>query len=153
MFIIQVIGAFQKYHVKYALVGGYAVALHGAIRGTVDIDFIIQLDRSQFEAAEKALLSMGLQPRLPVTATEVYDFREEYIRNKNLTAWSFYHPSNPLEMVDILITEDLKAIKTVSKKIDRLVIQVASIPDLIAMKKLAGRPQDLEDIRALEKLL
>lgn len=153
MFIKQVISAFQKYQVKYALVGGYAVALHGAIRGTVDIDFVIQLDRSQFEAAEKALLSIELQPRLPVTATEVFDFREEYIRNKNLIAWSFYHPTNPLEMVDILITQDLKDMQTVGKKIDRLLIQVVSIPDLIAMKKQADRPQDLEDIKALEKLL
>ena len=89
MFIKQVITAFKKFQVKYAVVGGYAVALHGAIRGTVDIDFVIQLDRSQFEAAEKALLSIGLQPRLPVTATDVFDFREEYIRNRNLIAWSF----------------------------------------------------------------
>ena len=153
MFIKQVITAFQKFQVKYAVVGGYAVALHGAIRGTVDIDFVIQLDRSQFEASEKALLSIGLQPRLPVTATDVFDFREEYIRNKNLTAWSFYHPSNPLEMVDILITQDLVAIKTIDKKIDRLTVKVISIPDLIVMKKQVGRPQDIEDVKALEKLL
>jgi len=153
MFIKQVITAFQKFQVKYAVVGGVAVALHGAIRGTVDIDFVIQLDRSQFEAAERALLSIGLQARLPVTATDVFDFRDEYIRNKNLMAWSFYHPSNPLEMVDILITQDLKTVKTVDKKVDRMIVKVVSIPDLIAMKKQAGRPQDLEDIKALEKLL
>lgn len=153
MFIKKVINAFQRSHVKYALVGGYALALHGAIRGTVDIDLVIQLDRSQFQSAEKALLSIGMQPRLPVSAADVFDFREEYIRNKNLIAWSFYNPANPLEIVDILITLDLKSIKTVGKKIDRLVIQVASIPDLIAMKKNAGRTQDLEDVKALEQLL
>ena len=153
MFIKQVITAFQKFQVKYAVVGGVAVALHGAIRGTVDIDFVIQLDRSQFEAAEKALLSIGLQARLPVTATDVFDFRDEYIRNKNLVAWSFYHPSNPLEIVDILITQDLKTVKTVDKKVDRMIVKVISILDLIAMKKQAGRPQDIEDIKALEKLL
>jgi len=153
MFIKQVITAFQKFQVKYAVVGGVAVALHGAIRGTVDIDFVIQLDRSQFEAAEKALLSIGLQARLPVTATDVFDFRDEYIRNKNLVAWSFYHPSNPLEIVDILITQDLKTVKTVDKKVDRMTVKVISILDLIAMKKQAGRPQDIEDIKALEKFL
>ncbi len=153
MFIKQIIDAFQKYQVNYALVGGYAVALHGAVRGTVGIDFVIQLDRGQFVAAEQALVSIGLQPRLPVAASEVFDFREEYIRNKNLTAWSFYHPVNPLEMVDILITEDLGQIQTVLKKLDRINIRVASIPDLIRMKKIAGRPQDIEDIKALEKLL
>jgi hypothetical protein len=31
-------------------------------------------------------------------------------------------------------------------------IKVAAIPDLIVIKKKAGRPQDLEDIKALKKL-
>ena len=32
-------------------------------------------------------------------------------------------------------------------------IKVAAIPDLITLKKKSGRPQDIEDIRMLEKLL
>lgn len=153
MFIRQVIHALNTHGVKYAIVGGYAVALHGAIRGTVDIDLVINIEKAQFLAAEKALSDIGLHPRLPVTAAEVYDFREEYIRNKNLKAWSFYNPGNPLETVDILITQDLKTINTITKKVGRQNIKIASIPDLIKMKKQAGRPQDLEDIKALEKLL
>ncbi len=153
MFIKKVIQALIDQNVNYALVGGYAVALHGAIRGTIDIDLVININKSQFLAAEQALHAIGLHPRLPVSAAEVFDFREEYIRNKNLIAWSFYNPVNPLEVVDILITHDLKKIRTISKKVDRLTIRVASIPDLIAMKKQAGRPQDIEDIKALEKLV
>jgi len=153
MFIKKVIQALSDKDVKYAIVGGYAVALHGAIRGTIDIDLVITISKSQYRAAEQALLAMGLQPRLPVNADEIFDFREEYIRNKNLIAWSFYNAGNPLEIVNILITHDLKMIRTISKKVGRLTIKVASIPDLIAMKKQAGRPQDIEDIKALEKLL
>jgi len=33
-----------------------------------------------------------------------------------------------------------------------MIVMVVSIPGLIVMKKQAGRPQDLEDIKALEKL-
>ena len=153
MFIKNVIQALVDREVDYAIVGGYAVALHGAIRGTIDIDLLINIRKSQFQAAEQALLSIGLHPRLPVSAEEVFDFREEYIRNKNLVAWSFHNPANPLEVVDILITHDLKDIRTVSKRIGPLTIKVASIPDLIDMKKQAGRPQDIEDIKALEKLV
>lgn len=153
MFIKQIIQTLNKHKVDYALVGGYAVALHGAIRGTVDIDLVIKLDKSQFQNAEQAMSSIGLQPRLPVSAADVFNFREEYIRNKNLIAWSFYNPGNPLEVVDILITQDLKKIRVINKKVDRLTIRIASIPDLIAMKKQAGRPQDIEDIKALKKLL
>jgi hypothetical protein len=152
MFVKRVIQSLDKYKVCYALVGGYAVALHGVLRGTVDIDLAIGLQKRQFAAVEKAMAEIGLQPRLPVSAEDVFVFRNEYIQNRNLKAWSFSNPDNPLEMVDILITEDAKKIKTVEKKVDRLRIRVASIADLIRMKTLSGRPQDIEDIKALEKM-
>jgi predicted nucleotidyltransferase len=47
----------------------------------------------------------------------------------------------------------LNNLKTVTKKAFGINIKVAAIPDLIAIKKKAGRPQDIEDIKALEKLL
>jgi len=152
MFIIRVIQALSKHQVRYALVGGYAVALHGVVRGTVDIDVVIGWQKTQFTAAEQALTEIGLQSQLPVSGEEVFDFREEYIRNRNLIAWSFYNPKNPLEVVDILITEDARKIQTTGKKVDRLNIQVASIDELIRMKTLSARPQDVEDVKALEKL-
>jgi hypothetical protein len=31
-------------------------------------------------------------------------------------------------------------------------VRVASIPDLVSMKRLAAKPQDLEDIAALEQI-
>jgi len=43
MFILRVIEALKGHRVAYAIVGGYAVALHGAVRGTVDIDIIVKL--------------------------------------------------------------------------------------------------------------
>jgi len=152
MFIKRVIQTLNQHKVRYALVGGYAVALHGVIRGTIDIDVVIALQKGQFTAAEQAMTAIGLQSRLPVSAEEVFEFRDEYIQNRNLVAWSFVHPNNPLEVVDILITEDVRNIQTVEKKVDRLTIKVASVNELIRMKTLSARPQDTEDVKALEKL-
>lgn len=152
MFIRKVIDSLIQAGVPYALVGGYAVNLHGAVRGTVDIDIVIALDQGSYEKCEGALKNIGLTPRLPVTASEVFHFRDEYINNRNLMAWSFYNPANPLEMVDVLITEDAKAIKTVEKSAFGITLNVASIDELIAMKRKAGRTQDIEDIKALEKI-
>ena len=152
MFIQEVIRSLEKYRVRYVLVGGYAVALHGAVRGTVDVDIVIALNRVTFKRAESAIQEIGLESRLPVTAEEVFSFREEYIRKRHLTAWSFANPRNPLEVVDILITEDAKEISVVTKHAFGMSVNIAAIADLIAIKKKAGRAQDLEDIKALRKL-
>lgn len=152
MFVIQLANALNAHAVKYALVGGYAVALHGAVRGTVDIDIVIPLKQMAFNNAEQALKTLGLQPRLPVSADDVFLFREEYIKNKNLIAWSFVNPDKPTEVVDIIITEDLKDMKPVVKNIMGTNIRIADIASLIAMKTRSGRPQDIEDVKALERL-
>ena len=55
MFIQNVIRTLEKHRIKYALVGGYAVALHGAIRGTVDVDIVIALTKASLEGAESPL--------------------------------------------------------------------------------------------------
>ena len=80
MLLYRLTEAFQKRGVSFAVVGGMAVALHGAVRGTVDVDIILRLSQKNFEAAEKALKSMGLTPRLPVSAAEIFLFREEYYK-------------------------------------------------------------------------
>lgn len=151
-FLSRVSNALEAAGVHYALVGGYAVALHGAVRGTVDVDFVLRWSLRDLEAAEAALGSIGLVSRLPVTAGEVFRFRDEYIRNRNLIAWNFYNPRDLSEQVDIVISEDLKGKRRVRMKTLAGPVQVLSRKDLIAMKKASGRPQDLADIEALEKL-
>lgn len=151
-FLEKICSCFNQNSIPYAIVGGYAVALHGAPRGTLDIDFITRLDEKTFLKIESVLLSMGFQSRLPVTAQEVFKFREEYINNRNLVAWSFYNPANPIEVVDIIITENLDDFKTVEKKLSNFKLKIISKAGLIHMKKKSGREQDLADIKALEKL-
>ena len=152
MLLLKLTDALKRARVAYALVGGYAVALHGAICGTMDVDLILRLEEQQFVAAERALKTIDLVPRLPVSALEVFRFRAEYISNRNLTAWSFVNPASPSELVDVILTHDLNEIQTIIKKVQGRSIRVASIDDLIKMKKQSGRPQDKEDVRALTKL-
>lgn len=151
-FIARVGAALAAAGVRYAIVGGYAVALHGAVRGTVDVDVIIAWDSRSLATAEKALQSLGLVSRLPITASEVFRFRDEYVRNRNLIAWNFYNPKDLSEQLDIVITADLKGKKVSTVKTPDGPLRVLSLPDLIAMKRASGRPQDLEDVAALERL-
>ncbi|MBI2070670.1 MAG: hypothetical protein HYT79_08720 [Elusimicrobia bacterium] len=152
MIIFKVADIFEKKSLDYAIVGGFAVALHGAVRGTVDLDLVLKLSRESFILAEEALNSIGLVSRLPVKAGQVFDFRQEYIQNKNLIAWSFHNPDHPVEIVDIILTHDLAKLKTKKIKTGGRSLPVIAIEDLIAMKELSGRPQDKSDAEALRKL-
>ncbi len=149
MFIERVVSALRQSRVRFAIAGGHAVALHGVVRGTLDVDLVLALSRENFTAAESALNRMGLQSRLPLKAQEVFDFREEYIRNRNLIAWSFVNAADPTEIVDVILTEDLDAIAVELVPAAGLRLPVVAVADLIRMKEKSGRPQDLVDVQAL----
>ena len=152
MFLNTVTQALEKANIPYAIVGGYAVAIHGAVRGTVDIDFVIQWSLASLKKSEHVLKDLGLVSRLPIDAESVFHFRDEFIQQRNLIAWNFYDPKNPMKQVDIIINYDLKNghTKTVTTPLGK--IKVLSLKDLIAMKKASGRPQDFEDVKYLEAL-
>ena len=151
-FLNRVCSALADQGVRYALVGGYAVALHGAVRGTVDVDVALQWNLKSLRSAELALTGMGLASRLPISADDVFQFRDEYINNRNLIGWNFYNPDNLTEQVDVVINYDLKGKQLKRIETAASTINILSIKDLIKMKKASGRPQDLEDVNALEKL-
>lgn len=153
MFLLEVAKAFQIARVPYALVGGYAVALHGAVRGTVDVDIILKLSKRDYVQAEATLVKLGLTSRLPVQAEEVFDFRIEYIKNRNLIAWSFSDPKRPQNQLDIIITQNLDDFQVDTLRLHGINVKILSKKSLIQMKRKSGRPQDLEDIKALESLL
>jgi len=150
MFFEKVFQALAEHRVNYAVAGGVAVALHGATRGTVDIDIALAFDEKNFERAEQALKALGLASRLPISASEVYRFRQEYLKNRNLIAWSFVNPDNPSEIVDLLMTHDLKKMKTKTLSFQGRKIPLLALEDLIKMKTGTGRRQDEEDVKALQ---
>lgn len=152
MFILKVSKVLDKYKVPYAIVGGHAVALHGAVRGTIDIDFITKWSLNNLVTIEKALNEIGLYSRLPITPDDLYNFKDEYIKNKNLIAWNFINPNDPSEQIDVVITFDLKNTSVKRIKVKGQTLNIISKKDLIKMKRQSGRDQDLIDIEALEKL-
>lgn len=145
--------ALREAGIRYAVVGGHAVALHGAVRGTVDIDIVLAWSRKAIAGAEKALNEIGLVSRLPLSADDIFDFRDEYVENRNLVAWNFYDPADLSVQVDIVLTYDLKGRKTRRIELPGGPVPILAIRDLIEMKRESGRPQDIEDVAALEKLL
>jgi hypothetical protein len=152
-FLNRVCQALSDAGVRYAVVGGHAVALHGAVRGTVDVDIALTWNKKALRMTEQTLSDLGLVSRLPVSAEDVFLFRDEYIKNRNLIGWNFYNPDNLTEQVDVVINYDLKGKKLKRIETAASTINILSIKDLINMKKTSGRPQDIEDVKALEKLV
>lgn len=152
MFFEKIIKALNAAEIEFVVVGGYAVALHGAVRGTVDLDLALKWNQQNVVNCEKALNEIGFISKIPVNAKDIFSFRDEYIKNKNLVAWNFYNPSNPAELVDVIITYNLAKKDIQYKKFKNYQIPVLSKKALVVMKKQSARPQDLLDAEALEKI-
>ncbi len=152
MLLAKICRALEDQGIPYALVGGHAVALHGAVRGTVDIDLVIEWERTNLERAVAVLATLGLRSSLPVTVAEIFANRDRYLLERNLIAWNFVNFDNPLEQVDLLIGFDLTGHAVNRIKTGFGEVRVLAKEELIRMKRQSGRPQDLEDIRALESL-
>ena len=153
MFLERIVNALNRAKIPYAIVGGVAVALHGAPRGTIDIDIVIRHEARFFKSIEACFKNLGFQSRLPVTADEIFQFKNEYINRRNLIAWSFYNTTNPIEVIDVILTHDLSGMGVVRKRLGLSRLNVISIEDLIEMKTKSARKQDLEDIKVLREIL
>lgn len=144
--------------VRYVVVGGLAVVLHGHARLTVDVDLVVDLDEEQALRAIDTLVGAGLHPRVPVDPRDfaVRSVREGWIRDRGMQVFSMFDPSNPMRVVDLFVDhpipfEDLWS-RSAEVELRDTTVRVASIPDLIRLKRLAGRPQDRADIEQLEAI-
>ncbi len=151
----KVFRALNKARVKYLVVGGVAVNLHGYLRFTGDLDLLLMLEEKNLEKMSKVMQDLGYSERLPVSIMELKDEKQVrvWIKEKNMNAFSFTPPyDNPLQ-IDIVMEESLKydemSLKKVKKQISGVTIPVVSIEDLIKMKKKVKRRQDMFDIEAL----
>lgn len=144
--------------VRYAVVGGMAVVLHGHSRLTGDVDIVLVMNEENVKRAVEVFLARNMRPRVPVDIADLADDekRTMWIESKGLMAFTMYDPQEPGAVLDVLLHgpvdfEDMVK-SCVLKPFGRSTVPVASIQHLIAMKEAAGRPQDLSDIEALRTL-
>lgn len=144
---------------RYVLVGGVAVNLRGYLRLTIDTDLVIDLDPIVATKAVEVFLGLGLQPRVPGDPYRFADpeTRRDWIETRNMKVFTWFDPDDPLRVIDIFVAhpipfEELWA-RAEPLALQRTTVRTASIPDLIRLKRLAGRQRDLEDIEGLEAVL
>lgn len=141
---------------RYVIVGGLATVLHGHARLTADVDLVVDFDPVGLRALLAALVASGFRPRPPVDALDFADpaRRSEWVRDKGMRVFSLWDPHNAMREVDLFVEHpmDFEGLwqRAEPVSLGATVVRIASIPDLIQLKRLAGRPQDVQDIEALE---
>lgn len=154
------VAALQNAGVRYLVAGGLAVNAHGYLRFTKDVDLVVQLIPETIEAAFAALASLGYQPIVPITAAQFANapLREGWIRDKGMQVLQFWSDQHRETPVDVFVTEpfpfDDEYKNALVKPLNGTIpVRVVSIPTLIRMKEVAGRPQDRIDIEHLRMRL
>ena len=142
---------------RYVLVGGLAVVLHGHLRATGDVDLVVDLSTDQVDRTLDALQAAGFQPYVPVPPSDFADpaKRAAWVRDKGMIVFSL-RPASGVPLVDLFLEHpipfDQLWARSVVVELRGVPVRIASIPDLIALKRMAGRPEDLADVAALAEI-
>ena len=152
--------ALNEADVRYIVVGGLAVNVHGYQRLTNDLDLVIQLQRDNILAAFRALGELGYQTSVPITAEQFAsaDNRRQWQVEKNMQVLCLVSNEYPETPLDIFINEPFEFDREYQAAMrggiaKGLEVRFASIPALIAMKETAGRDRDRDDIQHLRWIL
>jgi predicted nucleotidyltransferase len=145
--------------VDYLLVGGLAVNFHGVPRMTYDIDLMILLESENILKLVTKLNEWGYRPKIPVDPRDLADDlkRNSWIKDKGMKALNFYSEALPIGEIDIVfdspISYDKLKSRAVMIEIQGKKVPTISIHDLIQLKLMAGRKQDLADVEYLKAIL
>jgi predicted nucleotidyltransferase len=131
---------------EFMVIGGYAVAHHGHVRATKDIDVFVRPTADNATKVMRALEAFGA----PLGALHI-------------GADDFASPGKVIQLgipplrIDLLTAatglDFQQAIQTTGRlEVDGRAIAVIGLEELLKNKRAAGRPQDLADVASLERL-
>ena len=155
MFFEKLFKQLNKKKIKYMVIGGVAVNLHGFPRTTGDLDILISLKPNNVRKFIQLVKSLKWKPKIPVHVEEFANpkTRKAWIQEKGMKVFSVYNPKNQFEHLDIMVENyiDFESAFHNKKVISAgtVKVPVISIKDLIKLKKIAGRERDIIDINAL----
>src|SRR6478672_9477725 len=125
------LAALTDQHVRYILVGGYAVILHGYPRTTGDMDIWVERTSANYQKLKNAFHQFGMP---------VFDMTEENFMEH--PKWDVFTYGNPPVAIDIMVTvkglefEDCYNNSVIFEDKD-LKIRTINKKDLIEAKKIS----------------
>jgi hypothetical protein len=129
--------------VKYILVGGYSVILHGYSRTTGDMDLWVERSEENYNRIKQAFFHFGMP---------VFDMTQEnFLSHPNWDVFTFGTPPVAIDLMVQLKGLDFNNayVKSVLFEDDGLTIRTIHKDDLIKAKLSANRPKDQDDLANL----
>lgn len=141
---IDLLAEFNAQGVEYIVVGAHALAAHGHVRATKDLDVWVRPTRANAPRVLRALFAFG---------APLQDLSEEDLTTPGLV---FQIGVAPLR-IDVItsidgVQFDVAWPDRVNVRLGEIPVPILSRHHLIANKKAAGRLQDLADVERLEEI-
>ncbi len=138
------INALNQNEVKYILVGGYSVILHGYPRTTGDMDVWVERTPINYTCLSKAFSAFGMP---------MFDMNEtNFLTHPN---WDVFTFGKPPSAIDIMV--DIKGLDFTIAYDNSIFFEENGLPirtihrdDLIKAKLAANRPKDQNDLENLK---
>lgn len=143
MVIENLLKLLNENNVQYVIIGATAFPLHGYSRSTLDLDIFIKADRDNAGRVHKALSAFGY---------DTSDLTVDDLLNNKILIREYKLETDVHPFVTGITFDEVWSNK-IEGEIGSVKAFFASLNDLIKMKRAAGRPKDLEDLRVLETIL
>ena len=157
MFYLDLFRSLHEHNVRYLLVGGLAMNLHGVPRMTMDVDLVLALDDANLDAFIACARALGLKPQAHVQLEALKDpaQRKAWVEQKHMIAFALNAPG-AAATVDVLIEHPLHMesalAASIRRDLDGVPVSLCAIEDLIRTKQGTGRRQDATDIEHLRRI-
>jgi predicted nucleotidyltransferase len=145
----RILGLLTARGVDFVVIGGIAAVLHGSARNTQDLDICFATDEANLVALGKVLVELEARLRGVADAVPFVPDHDTLRRVENLTL------ETTAGDFDLLARPDgappFARLRENAERYDvgAFAVLVASIEDLLAMKRAAGRGKDALDVEEL----
>lgn len=136
--------------VDFVVVGGIAMIAHGSGRLTQDLDICYSNDAANLEALGNVLVELGARlhgvPEQVPFVPDARALRRSMILTLDSDDGKIDLLVDPAGAPRYILLRD----RAIEAELDGVTVLVASLDDLEAMKRAAGRPKDLVDLEEIE---
>lgn len=138
----DILSAFSEEKVEYMVVGGYAIAFYGYVRGTGDIDLWIRVSNENADRAWRALKIFG---------APLFDLKKADLLTPGIV-FQMGIPPNRIDIINQITGVDFDEAWTLRTHVEyeNLRIPLIGKAQLLENKRKMDRPKDRADIVWLE---